>query len=402
MIETTETQVDQAIPDAPVEDFAAKERELEAMLDRTGKKRGSIALITGNIPPYSHCGSADYSQRLYRAVDHPEMELAYLPLNDSFKRRLAASNIKTAKLIHFQALSWDLNKKQVFLPLLVRFLNPRAKIVATLHEWDSLKPLLRVAMYPFPLLAKHLIFVSRSERAAFLKHPLNKILRKKTTWIPIGCNLDVPEFTKEEIDDFRANTVMKGLDPDTKVVVHFGWIYRTKQPETMLEMVRLAKEKGEKVKLVMVGDFHAHHPDRRAAFVQSIKDQGLEKEVEILGYIEDNRTASLWLAASDGQIALYLDGLSMRRGSFWVGCQIGRPIITTELQTPEEFGEYEEGLVAPHVNFLPKGADATQLLKAVEALPPFAAKAYPMIRVPDWGSIGEQHRTLYRSLGIDV
>jgi glycosyltransferase involved in cell wall biosynthesis len=398
---TTETTIAKA-PDTPVDDFEAKAKELEAMLDRTGKKRGSIALITGNIPPYSHCGSADYSQRLFRSVDHPEMELAYLPLNESFKKRLASSNVKTAKIIHFQALSWDLNKKQVFLPFLVRFLNPRAKIVATLHEWDSLKPLLRVGMYPFPLLAKHLIFVSRSERAAFLNHPINKILRKKTTWIPIGCNLDVPDFTKEEIDDFRRNVVMKDLDPDTKVVVHFGWIYRTKQPETMLEMVRLAKEKGEKVKLFMVGDFHAHHPDRRAAFVQSIKDQGLEDDVKILGFIEDNRLASLWLAASDGQIALYLDGLSMRRGSFWVGCQIGRPIITTELQTPEEFGEYETGLVAPHVNFLPKGAAAPALLKAVEALPAFEAKAFPKIRVPDWETIGKEHRDLYRSLGADV
>jgi glycosyltransferase involved in cell wall biosynthesis len=364
-----------------------------------GNESPTVALITGNYPPDSHDGSADYNLRLVDSISDPSvLQVAYIPIGKSFWSRLWQSPIRSAKILHFQALSWNLNKLQVFIPFLARLLNPRAKVITTLHEWDSLKPLLRVAMYPFPMLSSRLIFVSRSEMAAYEAHPIQKVFRRKTTWIPIGCNLDIPELTKSSVGEFREQQVMKGLDPETKIIVHFGWIYRTKRPELMLEMMSELKARGVKAKLIFAGDFHPHHPDRKVAFRESIESMGLSDVVEVLGFIEDDREAAMWIAASDAMIGLFLDGLSMRRGSFWFASQLGCPIITTELQSPEEFGGYSEGLTPPHILFVPKQVEAGQLADQVESLAPFEPLRFPPLMMPSWQAIGEEHETVYSEL----
>lgn len=357
-----------------------------------------IALVSGKLPPHDKDGVGDYTALLAESLPEGSVKLVHAKLGGGLLAHLR-TELKGIELVHIQHPSFGANPRQALIPFLVRLANPRAKIVTTMHEWANMHPLMRRAMVPLVAASKHLIFVSKIEQKRYLSSNVNKLLHKTSSYIPIGSNLEEPVLDANDLLEFRQTRILEN-GRWNRVVTHFGFIYESKQPEKMLEALQVAIQTQPRTKLLLVGDFFAHRMDRKTAFVEQIAAMGLTDNVEITGFIEDENEAARLLAASDGVLALYNDGLRFCRGSFWYTTQLGVPIITTAPQDVDEFAGSEEALASPHVTLVAPDASPAEIAAKINALPEYAPLRYPTITPPEWSSIAKEHEEVYKSLGV--
>lgn len=358
-----------------------------------------VALLTGSLPPHDVCGVGDYTKRLHDALaEHSPVDLLHVPIRRPYEPRLMRV-FQGYDLVHAQypTEGWGKSLVPSLLPL-GRLRHGRAcKLVVTLHEWSEMNPLRRRSIAPLVNGADAYVFVTPFERDAFLATASPRNRRKPVFVIPIGVNLDVPALTSEEVLAFRAEQMAGGFD---LLLTHFGFVHEGKQPRTLLDMLEALVRKGHQPRLSFVGGFQSDKSQERAAFEGEVVARGLSRNVEMKGFVEDERLAALCMAAGDANVSLYSDGLSSRRGSFWYAAQNGGRLITTQPRDVREFDEPVQALLhPPQVTFVPRDVTGETLADAVlasqGAYRPFA---YAPLPAPHWSDIAAAHAEMYRSL----
>lgn len=317
-----------------------------------------IGLITGEYPPMEG-GIADYTQVLGRemvklghdvfVLTHPDA--ATYPddihvtadihnWNRAFFGKVtnwADSHGLAVVNLQFQTAAYNMAGLVHFLPALFR----KIPFITTFHD-------LRFP-YLFPkagFLRDWIVReMARESRGVIVTNRGDeKVLRDRfpnlhMTQIPLGATVKVIKS-----DHRRAEIRQQlGVDEQTLVVAHFGFVNAVKGVDTLFRAAKSAEDKGVAIKLLMMGGrTGASDPTNQAYAAEMDKlAQDLYIHPHWTGFLNDAEVGA-YFAAADVVALPFKDGVSLRRTSLQAALAYGCAIVTTPPQDAD-LPEFEDG-----------------------------------------------------------
>jgi glycosyltransferase involved in cell wall biosynthesis len=167
--------------------------------------------------------------------------------------------------------------------------------------------------------------------------------------IPIGSNIAPRPPEGYDRDEWRARW---GVKPDETLIGYFGFLHPLKGGEVLIRALAELAAQGCAVKLLHVGGrTGSSDPNTNAAYaarVESLaRELGVVDQINATGFIPpDQVTASFF--ATDVFALPYIEGASLRHGTFHAALAHGRAIVTTQPVLPlDELRDGENVLLVP-------------------------------------------------------
>jgi glycosyltransferase involved in cell wall biosynthesis len=216
--------------------------------------------------------------------------------------------------------------------------------------------------------------------------------------IPIGSNIDPTLPPGFDVHGWQRQVGIEG--GQDMLLVHFGFINRSKGLETLLHALAQLRRQGIDIKLVMLGGRTGSSDPTNVAYADEIDtlilDLDLYDHVYWTGFVEDYEV-SLYLKS--GVVVLpFRDGASYRRGSLMAAIQHGCTIITTEPTVDVPAFKHEENML-----LVPVG-DTVALAGAIRRVyidgdlaADLSEGADHLARQFDWGTIAQTCVSLYKT-----
>ena len=136
------------------------------------------------------------------------------------------------------------------------------------------------------------------------------------------------------------------------MVGYFGFLNASKGIDTLLQGLRIARDNGLSVKLLVIGGRTGTSDPTNIVFAREIDELierlNLSDHIYWTGFVDDEQVSGHLMAVD--MVALpYRDGVSFRRGSLMAALAHGCSIITTrpEFNTPELEGDRAARLIPP-------------------------------------------------------
>jgi glycosyltransferase involved in cell wall biosynthesis len=335
--------------------------------------------------------------------------------------RVVATAVRLARpdVVHlqYQPAAFGMEAAVSWLPGWLRQRLPGLRAVTTFHD-------LRVP-YLFPKAGRlreavRDRLVRGSDAAVFTDQDdwaaAGAVRRPGRYWIPIGSNLAVAPPAGYDRRRWRAQA---GADDATFLVVHLGFLNRSKGLETLLDAVVRLRGEGRRVRLLLVGaEVGASDPANRAYAGELERRLGvlaLSGLVERLPLVPP-AIASAYLLAADAAAFPFRDGASLRRGSLLAALAHGLPTVSTRAPRARRDAPWNPatslGFSPPSVALrdeetlllVPPG-DSAALAAALARLADdpalrarLAAGGQVLADALSWPRIAEAHRTLYAAL----
>ena len=310
------------------------------------------------------------------------------------------------KLLHMQYPmigSWGKSIWPGIVPAVMRcaLALKRPKLVLTLHEWGDMHLLRKVSIFPLLMMADEIIFVSNMEYKK-MNSTFTGIFclnRKKQRVIPIGINLEIPSLDVLTVKRMRSELLDSTDESDAVIIGYFGFMYASKKPHVIVDVVEALVHMGLPAKALFIGDFTKHATKDKIDFLRYIQQRDMDAYVNITGYINDEVKVSEMMRACNVVILPFVGGLTARRGSFWYALALGVPLISTQ---PSEAGEFAngflEGLASENVlRLVREPVDVPAVAKMVAAeFSSYRAPKCTQRTEPSWVDIVEEHISLYR------
>lgn len=214
--------------------------------------------------------------------------------------------------------------------------------------------------------------------------------------IPIGSNISPrlpPGYDREE---WRARW---GIKEET-LLSYFGLLHESKGVESLFRALARLLERGERVRLLMVGGKIGASDPTTADYAHRMEALGRELGLDILwtGYVNEEEVSAN-LLASDICVLPYKDGVSLRRGSLMAALAHGLPIISTWPET--EMRELVEGqniALVPPEDVEALVAKVRELAASEGLRRRLGRGAKRLSRAFSWERIAEETVALYSSL----
>lgn len=313
-----------------------------------------VGLISGEFPPLPG-GMGDYTRELANALhklgvqpwvltsgkvrssalDLPFAVLPHITKWNFSSLAQVASIIRKRKpeILHlqYQAAAYGMSLAIHLLPWRLRLTRPRPKLVVTFHD-------LRVPyLFPKagPLRPWALKVLARGCEAVIATNPEDQKsinswgLKREAHFIPIGSNIPPQPLPGYSPEAWRRSL---GVNPQETLVSYFGFLNQSKGGEDLIRALHILKEKGIKIKLLMVGAAAGSVDPTDQAYALKVKglisQLGVEDMVIWTGF-EPAERVSGHLLASDLCVLPYRDGVSFRRGSLMAALAHGLPIVST-------------------------------------------------------------------------
>jgi glycosyltransferase involved in cell wall biosynthesis len=329
------------------------------------------ALLCGPCPPGA-CGVGDYTYLLARALNQKGVDAHVISTGNwnlpGVIKRYERSGRAKFDVVHIQyptvGFGGSLNAQG--LALLQR-------CVITLHETSRAHIFRKLALLPFSIRPKRLVFPSEYERQFAVKW---------APWISrVSCVIPVPSNISEV--DGKSN---RSLDE----ILYFGLIMPKKGLESVIALAELVKASGLSFRIRIMGSC----PLKHAAYFEALKSK-----TSTLPIIWDNehseQQVAKRLASSSIAYLPYPDGVSERRATFKAALLNGVTVITTRGQhTPSSL----EGLVSFCASPEEALVAAQFLIGNAERRAKLADKASHYARQFTWDSIAETHLALYKDI----
>jgi glycosyltransferase involved in cell wall biosynthesis len=314
----------------------------------------NVCIVCPTYPPHAiPCGVGDYTRGLaehltelgtsitvlastgHRASSPSRVRV--LPVTDRWDRAATRSLVRRLTAERFDAVNLqytpELYGRGPWMKLLPAQIALRGgpPVVLTPHTLVGGYPSAR-ALAPLLLIGSRRLVCPSGEVAALIRRSL-PVLARRIREIPIGSN--IPPRDDARYPERRAAIRAElGLDADTLALVHFGFAYRGKGIETLLDAARRLVADGVRFVLLMVGGpwpgAEAYYDDLRAGG----RIPELAEHVVWVGHAEDARVAAL-LTAADVYVVPYDDGISARRGTLMAGVAHRLPIVSTHPRVPD-------------------------------------------------------------------
>ncbi len=328
-----------------------------------------IGQITGEYPPMQG-GVGAFTQELSRALselghevfvftDHRATELHNGRLQitaDAHSwgwgtlsriRRWAQAQKLDLVNIQYQAAAYDMAAFVHILPMRL----DHVCVVTTFHDllvpylFPKAGPLRYQAVLTLARSSDGVIVTNRGDRDRLKSEKSIANLEH----IPIGSNITPSPPPNYDRAVWRAAL---GFQPSEIVVGYFGFLNASKGIETLLQALRIARNGGLPVKLLMIGGRTGTSDPANIVYAREvdemIEDLGLLDHIIWTGFVESSAVSGHLLGTD--LIALpYRDGVSFRRGSLMAALAHGCTIITTypEVDTPDLIGDQHVRLIPP-------------------------------------------------------
>lgn len=290
--------------------------------------------------PQMHCGVGQFTQKLCETIDGFEPGSA---ITLSLTRKggtLAAiwNSVGSARnvICNFPIVAW---KRVIFKPLLamaIARLGGR-RIILMQHEWAGLHWLRRLTYLPALLLADKIVMFSPLVRRELVADRLVGFTARKCVLAPLPPNLAAPAGIAES----KLQQALVAAKKDGRLIVgHFGSIYPGKQPNALLGICAILKERGLKPLVVYIGSFIRGTDQVEDEFHARAAELGVIDDVIVSGYVaSDHEVFGIF-----NQVDVFCypldEGMTARRSSILACAQTGRPLIVTGPAEADEFDHH--------------------------------------------------------------
>ncbi len=329
------------------------------------------ALLCGPCPS-GVCGVGDYTRCLARALNQRGVEAHVIStgkwdLHGAIKSYERSSGAKF-DIVHIQYPTvgfWGGVSAQGLALL--------QKCVITLHEASRSHILRKLALLPFSIRPKRLVFPSEYER---------RFAVKWAPWIsPVSCVIPVPS----NICEFEGQT-NRSLDE----ILYFGLIMPNKGLESVIVFAELVRASGLFFRIRILGSC----PPKHAAYFEELKLKTSTLPIIWDTDLSEQEVAKR-LASSSIAYLPYPDGVSERRATFKAALLNGVTVITTRgHHTPPGLEDLVTFCADPEEAL----AAARVLTGNTEQRTKLADKARPYARQFNWDSVAAAHSELYKDL----
>ena len=328
-----------------------------------------VALITG-LCPHGQCGVGDYTACLDKALQARGVQSEVIASEKwsvssglMVRRSLREQNFDVVH-IEYPTVGFGARLGPQALSLL-------QSCVVTIHEASQRHFLRKLALLPFSVRPRHIIFTSQFERQFGTRWA--PWISRLSSVIPVGSNISV-----------GARKEQRNLSE----VVHFGLIMPRKGVEQVVELSRLIESAHLSLKVRIIGKA----PFRYVDYLKKLQSETAHLPVIWDLDLSEEQVAER-LADSSLAYLPYPDGASERRTTLKAALLNGVAVLTTRSsQTPSSLDKAvkfcataEEGLAA-----------ICHLLQHPEELARMATAAAYYGRMYTWERIAELHLRVYQ------
>ena len=237
---------------------------------------------------------------------------------------------------NFPIVAW---KRVMFRPLLALAIAKlrRRKIVLIQHEWGGLHWLRRITYLPAVLVADTIVMFSPLVRRELAVDSLIGWAARKCVLAPLPPNIEA----SAGIADSRLRQRLAAAREQGHLVIgHFGSIYPGKQPNALLEIGAILKQRGLKPLIVYIGSFIRGVDKVEEEFHARAAELGIADDLIVSGFVASDHEVFGLFSEIDAFCYPLDEGLTARRSSILTCVQSGRPLIVTGPALPEEFDHH--------------------------------------------------------------
>jgi glycosyltransferase involved in cell wall biosynthesis len=290
--------------------------------------------------PEMLCGVGQFTRLLGEAIEKLEpgisTKLTLTRRQGSFTDIWRAVGSAESVVCNFPIVAW---KRVIFAPLVAMAVARlrRRKIVLIQHEWNGLHWLRRVTYIPALLLADTILMFSPLVRSELAQDPLVGWTAKKCVLAPLPPNIEASAgFADSELRHRLTTARHEGR----LVIGHFGSIYPAKQPNALLEIGAILKQRGLQPLIVYIGSFIRGVDNVEHDFYARARELDLAGDVIVSGFVASDHEVFGLFGAVDAFCYPLDEGLSARRSSILTCVQSGKPLIVTGPSLAEEFNHH--------------------------------------------------------------
>jgi len=286
------------------------------------------------------CGVGQFTRLLGEAIEKIEpgisTKLTLTRSEGSFTDIWRAVSSAQSVVCNFPIVAW---KRVMFAPLLAMALARlrRRKVVLIQHEWNGLHWLRRITYMPALLLAHTIVTFSPLVRRELESDSLVGWTAAKCVLAPLPPNIEA----SAGFSDSELRHRLTAARHDGRLVIgHFGSIYPAKQPNALLEIGAILKQRGLRPLIVYIGSFIRGVDTVEQDFYARARELDIAEDVIISGFVASDHEVFGLFGAVDAFCYPLDEGLSARRSSVLTCVQSGKPVIVTGPTLPEEFDHH--------------------------------------------------------------
>ena len=290
--------------------------------------------------PQMQCGVGQFTRLLYEAIEKlgpGSCTTLTLTRSEGSAAEIwrAVGSARTV-VCNFPIVAW---KRVMFRPLLalaVARLRGR-RVILMQHEWGGLHWLRRITYLPALLLADTIVMFSPLVRRELAGDPLVGWTAQKCVLAPLPPNIEAPAGIA---DSKLRQRLATAREAGRLVIGHFGSIYPGKQPNALLGICAILRERGVKPLVVYVGSFIRGVDKVEEEFYARATELGVSDDVIVSGYVASDHEVFGLFSQIDEFCYPLDEGLTARRSSILTCVQSGRPVIVTGPAEADEFDHH--------------------------------------------------------------
>jgi glycosyltransferase involved in cell wall biosynthesis len=326
------------------------------------------------------CGVGQFTRRLQETIEKLDpgcsATLTLTRSEGTITDIWGAMGLARNVVCNFPIVAWKPVILRPLLALAIARLRGR-RVILIQHEWTGLHWLRRITYIPALLLANRIVMFSPLVQRELAADRIIGWTAKKAVLAPLPPNLEAPA----DIADSRLQQRLAAAREQGRLVIgHFGSIYPAKQPNALLGICAVLKQRGLKPLVVYIGSFIRGVDTVEEDFKACAAALGVTDDVVVSGYVASDHEVFGLFTEIDAFCYPLDEGLTARRSSILAGVQSGRPVIVTGPAENDEFDHHprfrqliDQGAIV----LVPRGA--TEEFYADKIL---TALKWPSVRMP--------------------
>jgi glycosyltransferase involved in cell wall biosynthesis len=290
--------------------------------------------------PQMQCGVGQFTRLLRETVEKLDpassTTLTLTRSEGSVAEIWRATGAARNVVCNFPVVAWKRVMLRPLLAMAMARLRGR-RVILIQHEWASLHWLRRMTYIPALLLADAIVMFSPLVRQELADDPVVGRTARKCVLAPLPPNIEAPAG----IADTKLRQRLAAARQAGRLVIgHFGSIYPGKQPNALLDISALLKQRGLKPLLVYIGSFIRGVDKVEEEFRARAAELGISDDVIVSGYVASDHEIFGLFSQIDAFCYPLEEGLTARRGSVVTCVQSGRPVVVTGPARPDEFDHH--------------------------------------------------------------
>lgn len=226
--------------------------------------------------------------------------------------------IKTDVVIfHYPTSHYGRNIFVTLIALIYRL--TRIKIISFVHEYSTYSILGKIRIFPLLIFSNRIITSDHSNYKDIVKIPNLKL---KTSIITVGSNFSDNFFNSDKKDIQRHDRFVKNEKID---LLYFGYIMHGKGLEFLLNAFEEFPELREKFNLHIVGNIPEVPNKETLALIRKVQTSYY---INYHGYLNREQLTAFF-PLIDVVCLPYIQGVTIRRGSFMTAMGYGKLVLTT-------------------------------------------------------------------------